>query len=130
MTREWRRDALIYAELGMGFYITQFVLLFAGFIGFPLFILRSEELFIRIITTMVSIFLSSPPLLLAWLTYDKIVKVLKENRDPSARWAKTLEWLGYFLGLFIAGLMLYIANKKLEYCRSTQAGKHATKFCI
>jgi hypothetical protein len=51
--------------------------------------------------------------------YDKMVKVLMENRDPHTKWAKTLEWLGYFLGLFIAGLMIYIANKKIEYSKHT-----------
>jgi len=117
---EWRRDALIYAELGMGFFIVSFVTLFVGLVGFPLFVLRSDE-FIKIIMTMVGIICSSPPLLLAWLTYDKIVRVLRENRDPPTRWAKALEWLGYFLGLFIAGLMLYIANRKIEYSRSTSA---------
>ncbi|MEM3828554.1 MAG: hypothetical protein QXP36_05010 [Conexivisphaerales archaeon] len=118
MVKEWREDALIYAELGMGFYIVSFVMLFVGLVGFPLFFLRSNE-FIRIIMAIIGIVCSSPPLLLAWLTYDKIVKVLRENREPSTKWAKTLEWLGYFLGLFIAGLMLYIANKKIEYSKPT-----------
>lgn len=113
MAVEWRRDVLIYAELGMGFYIVSFVMLFVGLVGFPLFVSRSEE-FIRIMMAMAGIVCSSPPLLLAWLTYNKIVRVLRENRDPPTKWAKTLEWLGYFLGLFIAGLMLYIANKKIE----------------
>jgi hypothetical protein len=74
---------------------------------------------IVILMTVIGIVCSSPPLLLAWLTYDKMVKVLMENRDPHTKWAKTLEWLGYFLGLFIAGLMIYIANKKIEYSKHT-----------
>jgi len=118
MVKEWRKDALIYAQLGMGFYIVSFVMLSVGFVGFPLFFLRSDA-FIRIIMTVIGIVCSSPPLLLAWLTYDKMVKVLMENRDPHTKWAKTLEWLGYFLGLFIAGLMIYIANKKIEYSKHT-----------
>jgi hypothetical protein len=79
------------------------------------FLLRSLD----ILMTVIGIVCSSPPLLLAWLTYDKMVKVLMENRDPHTKWAKTLEWLGYFLGLFIAGLMIYIANKKIEYSKHT-----------
>lgn len=118
MAKDWRRDALIYAELGMGFYIVSFVMFFVGSVGFPLFLLRSD-IFIRIVMTMIGVVCSSPSLLLAWLTHDKIVKVLRDNRDPSTKWAKTLEWLGYFLGLFIAGLMLYIANKKIEYSKPT-----------
>ncbi len=114
MVKEWRKDALVYAQLGMDFYIVSFVTLSVGLVGFPLFFLRGDE-FIRIIMTIIGIACSSPPLLLAWFTYDKIVKALREDRDPPSKWAKTLEWLGYFLGLFIAGLMLYIANKKIEY---------------
>jgi len=81
MVKDWRKDALIYAELGMGFYIVSFVILSVGFVGFPLFFLRGDE-FIRMMMIMIGIVCSSPPLLLAWLTYDKMVKVLRQNRDP------------------------------------------------
>jgi TRAP-type C4-dicarboxylate transport system permease small subunit len=116
MVKEWRRDALIYAKLGMGFYIVSCVISSIGLIGFPLFFSKSD-VFVRILMTIIGILCSTPPLLLAWLTYNKIVKVLRENHAPSTKWAKALEWLGYFLGLFIAGLMLYIANKKLAYAK-------------
>jgi hypothetical protein len=112
MVKEWRRDALIYAELGMGFYIVSFVMSLVGCISYPLFFKRNVGFVIIII--IIGVLYSLPSLLLAWLTYNKMVKVLKKNRDPQPKWAKALEWLGYFLGIFIAGLMLYIANKKLE----------------
>ncbi|MEM1551676.1 MAG: hypothetical protein QXH03_03290 [Candidatus Bathyarchaeia archaeon] len=109
MARNRRRDALIHAELGMGFYIVSFAIFFWVFFLYPLFFFETALNFLAI-----GILSSSPPLLLAWLTHIKIVKLLKEGSEPSIKWAKSLEILGYFLGLFIAGLMLYIANKKLE----------------
>jgi len=116
MVKEWRRDALIYAELGMGFYIVSFVMSLVGCISYPLFFKRNVG-FYMIIIIIIGVLYSLPSLLLAWLTYSKMVKVLKKDRDPHPKWAKALEWLGYFLGLFIAGLMLYIANKKIEYSK-------------
>jgi len=116
MDKERRHDVLIYAELGRGFYIVSFAIFLWVFFLYPLFFFNffySKTTF-DLLVLVIGILSSLPPLLLAWLTHIKIVKLLKEGREPSIKWAKSLEILGYFLGLFIAGLMLYIANKKLE----------------
>lgn len=123
MVEEQRQDALLYAELDMGFYIVSFVMFLVSFVAYHVFFMRNVGFYI-IIIVMVGVLCSLPPLLLAWLTYNKMVKILKEGRKPSTRWAKALEWMGYFLGLFIAGLMLYIANRKIEHSKpKTPQGK-------
>jgi hypothetical protein len=54
------------------------------------------------------------PLVLAVLTYVKMMRPLKANVAPSKKWASALEILGYFFGLIACGYVLWFANSKIK----------------
>jgi hypothetical protein len=112
MTKKEKRDYVLYAEMGMGFYLVSFVLYVWPFLFLPLFFRFEPLSYGEWRVLIVGLIPACVPLIQAYLTYAKIVKVYRENRKPSKRWVEALEILGYFLGFFITGLMLYIADRK------------------
>jgi len=121
MNKSFFRDALTYVELARDFYVVSSALFLLGFFIYPIIFFRNAAPDFLVFVLVMGFLSSLPSLLLAWLTHNKIIKLLKEGEKPSIKWAKSLEILGYFLGLFIAGLMLYIANKKLENLKLLQS---------
>jgi hypothetical protein len=110
------RDVLIYVELGKGFFIVSSAAYIALW-SYPIILstIHGGMSALAYLFAVISIVpISLPPLILAWATHRQLIKPLRENRMPSKGWRTALEVAGYFLGLFVAGLMLWIANRKID----------------
>ena len=104
---EYLHDALIWAELAMAAFVGFFIFVILALVVGPWLLVGWKAIWIP------PILLSSVPLILATLTYVKIMQPLKANSVPSRKWASILEVLGYVFGLFFGGILLWIANKKI-----------------
>jgi len=107
-------DALIWAELGVAAFAAFFTIIVLEVIQVILFAGWN-------VIWISAILLSFVPLVLAILTYEKIMQPLMTNVVPSRRWASFLEIAGYVFGLFVGGVLLWIANKKVKIAQD-QAG--------
>lgn len=114
MIKNEMRDVLIYAELGMYAFVAGFIMAVAVFSISPVYFAREMLDLGHLLRTLLGILVASPPLIFAWVTYQKLVRPLRKNKEPSKRWRAALEILGYFLGLFVGGIVLYIANRKIN----------------
>jgi len=108
------RDALIYAQLGMYAFLGSFIVLLIGVFVLPLFLLKRLLIAEPFLMIGGGILCTFPSLLLVWLTDQKLIRPLKMNQEPAKKLRTTLEILGYFFGLFVGGIMLYIANRKID----------------
>jgi len=97
---EYLHDALIWAELAMAAFMAFFTFIILGLVVGPWLLVGWKAIWIS------PILLSLVPLILAILTYVKIMQPLKVNTVPSKRWASVLEILGYVFGLFVGGVLL------------------------
>jgi len=114
MARNQMRDALIYAQLGMYAFLGSFIILAIGVFALPLFLLKRLLIAEPFVMIGGGILCTFPSLLLVWLTNQKLIRPLRMNREPTKKMRTTLEILGYFFGLFVGGIMFYIANRKID----------------
>jgi len=114
MAKNQLRDALIYAQLGMYAFLGSSIILAIGVFVLPLLLLKRLLIAEPLLMIGGGTICTFPSLLLAWLTRHKLITPLKTNQEPTKKSRTTLEILGYFFGLFVGGIMLYIANQKID----------------
>lgn len=117
MRPEFFKDALIWAELGMAAFAAFFTVMIIESISVIIF--TSSFSFRYMLSVLVFpllsfLLLSFVPLILAVLTYVKIIRPIRANTVPSKRWSSILEILGYVFGFLVGGILLWVANKKVK----------------